>query len=96
MFVVGAILVGLFCALIALFTSRLKATISRWFATLVIPFLIAYSLYWYPVWLGSDSSEYSAWALLVVTPWFMSGAATSIVVTLIVRRYVAGKTKATA
>jgi hypothetical protein len=43
----------------------------------IVPFTIAFCLYWYPVWMGNDSSEYHAWALLVIGTWFLFGALAS-------------------
>jgi hypothetical protein len=45
---------------------------SIWWAV-VVPFAVAYCAYWFPVWRGADSSEYSAWALLVIGIWFVAG-----------------------
>lgn len=43
-------------------------TYVRWLLVVAIPFVLAYCLYWSPVWLGSDDvSQYSAWAVLVST-----------------------------
>lgn len=58
----------------------------RWFWVVVVPFIFAYSLYWLPVWLGSDSSEPSTWAALCVGAWFLSGVIPCIVLVLVLRR----------
>jgi hypothetical protein len=55
----------------------------RWLFAFVVPFAIAYAIYWVPVWNGADSSEYSAWAPLVISIWSLFGIiACSIVVVL--------------
>jgi amino acid permease len=41
---------------------------------LIAPFIIAFCLYWSPVWLGADPSEYHAWAFVFILPWFLAGA----------------------
>ena len=58
----------------------------RWLWVVVVPFIFAYSLYWLPVWLGSDPSEYSAWAVLCVGSWFLSGAVPSAALVLVLRK----------
>jgi hypothetical protein len=40
----------------------------------IVPFTVAFSLYWSPVWLGADPSEYHAWATVFIVPWFLAGA----------------------
>jgi hypothetical protein len=54
---------------------------------LVVPFTLAYCLYWSPVWLGADSSEFSAWAILFIVPWFLAGALPSVAVVLILSKF---------
>ena len=46
----------------------------------IVPFTIAFCLYWSPVWLGTDPSEYHAWALVFIVPWFLAGAIASAAV----------------
>jgi hypothetical protein len=58
----------------------------RWLWVVIVPFIFAYSLYWLPVWLGSDPSEYSAWATLGVGTWFLSGAIPSAVLVQVLRK----------
>jgi hypothetical protein len=59
----------------------------RKFWPVVVPFTLAYCLYWSPVWLGADSSEFSAWALLCIVPWFLAGAIPSVAVVLIFSKF---------
>jgi hypothetical protein len=49
---------------------------------LIVPFALAYCLYWSPVWLDADQSEfhhallrseYHTWQFVIV-PWFLAGA----------------------
>ena|SRR5271169_5640796 len=58
----------------------------RWLWVGIVPLIFAYSLYWLPVWLGSDSSEYSAWAALFVGPWFLAGAIPSTVLVIVLQK----------
>jgi hypothetical protein len=53
---------------------------------ILVPFILAYCLYWSPVWLGADPSEYHAWALLFVVPWFAAGAIPSAAIVRILRK----------
>ena len=50
---------------------------SYWILVVVVPFGLSYCLYWSPVWLGSDPSEYGAWQVLCVGAWFLAGAVPS-------------------
>jgi hypothetical protein len=56
----------------------------------IVPFFFAYSLYWLPVWLGADPSEYGAWAFLGVGVWFLAGFFPSA---LIARKFGKRRTK---
>ena len=76
----GALGVVLVSAILAFVWSRLQSTPLRWLLALSVPLVISYSLYWSPVWLGADSSEYSAWAPLFIVPWYIAGATISSLV----------------
>jgi hypothetical protein len=52
----------------------------------VVPFALAYCLYWSPVWLGADPSEYHAWALVFIVPWFLAGAIPSAAIVYMLNR----------
>jgi hypothetical protein len=52
----------------------------------VVPFTIAFCVYWAPVEAGSDTSEYSAWQLLIVGSWFIAGFVPSVILVLYLRR----------
>jgi hypothetical protein len=82
----GAILIAvLSVGVVWLLCSVLPVALrSLW--VVIVPFIFAYSLYWLPVWLGADPSEYSPWAILVVGTWFVSGATSSAVLVLILRK----------
>jgi len=80
----GALGVVLVSAILAFVWTRLRSTPLRWLLALSGPLVISYSLYWSPVWLGADSSEYSAWAPLFIVPWYRAGAAISSLVIYLV------------
>jgi hypothetical protein len=52
---------------------------------LIVPFILAYSIYWMPVWFGADASEYVAWAW-VVWIWFFAGFFPSSLLVLILQK----------
>src|SRR5437868_1472590 len=82
----GAVLIALLSmAVVWLLCAVLPVTL-RWLSIVIVPLTLAYSLYWLPVWLGSDPSEYSAWAVLVVGTWFLAGSIPSAAMVIIHRR----------
>jgi len=82
----GAILVAICSAAIVwLLCAALPATL-RPLWVVVVPFGLAYSLYWLPVWLGADASEYGAWEGICVGSWFLAGMAPSAAILLILRK----------
>jgi len=82
----GAILVALLSAGVVWLLCSAVPSASRSLWVYTVPLVIAYSLYWLPVWLGNDPSEYGAWALVVVTPWFIAGAMSSAATILVFRK----------
>jgi len=83
----ASVLVAVISTVAALLIGRITSAVARWFAALLFPFVFAYSVYWMPVWLGADGSEYLAWALLGVGVPFLAGLGPSAVVTFIVTRH---------
>jgi hypothetical protein len=56
-----------------------------WIVT--VPFVVAYSLYWSPVWFGADDvSQYGAWAFLGVGMLFLAGFFPSAILAAILRK----------
>ncbi|HEX4001208.1 MAG TPA: hypothetical protein VHX36_01075 [Candidatus Acidoferrales bacterium] len=53
---------------------------------LVVPFGLAYSLYWSPVWLGASPDEYHVWSVLCIGTWFLAGAIPSAVLVWVLGR----------
>ena len=80
----GALVVGLCSAVFAFFLARVHSVALRWLLLVTTPFAFSYSLYWSPVWLGANASEYSAWALVAIVPWYLAGLLLSVFVGLIV------------
>ena len=52
----------------------------------IVPFVLAYCLYRFPVWLGADSLEFSAWEVLGVGVLFFAGFFPSAVLVLILQK----------
>lgn len=84
----GTFVVAGFSVIFALFYGRLDNSFARWAAVVAASALLAYTLYWAPVWLGADASEYSTWSLALIIPWSLVGALASTPVVIVVRKYV--------
>lgn len=79
----GMLIVFVLSGLLAIAFIRLKNTLLRRGALLLVPLILSYSLYYFPVWLGSDPSEYSPWAFICTGAFTISGwIATFLVVRL--------------
>ena len=83
----ASLLVAVISTVAALLIGRITSTVARWLAAVLFPFALSYSVYWMPVWLGADGSEYLAWALLGVGVPFLAGLLPSAVVTFVVKRH---------
>jgi hypothetical protein len=83
----GALMVALLSmGIVWLLRSRLPKTLHS-LSAVVVPFVLAYCLYWSPVWLGSDDvSQYGAWAGLGIGAWFLAGFFPSAVIVLIIQK----------
>jgi hypothetical protein len=89
----GAFLVAVVSALLVwLLTSTLRHLRILW--VLIVPFGVAYCLYWSPVWLDADQSEfhrallrseYHTWQFVIV-PWFLAGAIASAAIVFMLGR----------
>ena len=73
-------------AVVWLLSLVFRQSLARWLSALIIPLALAYSIYWLPVWLGSDPSEYSVWEFLGVTTWFLAGALPSAVLVWVLQK----------
>lgn len=73
--------IGAVCSLRSVLPKNVHAL-----SAVFIPFVLAYCLYWSPVWLGSDRSEYGAWAALAVGGWSLAGFIPSAVAVLAIQK----------
>ena len=80
----GATLMAIGSALLVWPLCYVRPTILRWLGVVAVTLVLAYCLYWSPVWLGGNPSEYFSWAFLFIGAWFMAGAVPSAAVVLIV------------
>jgi len=84
----GAVLVAVLSAGVVWLPCAISSVSLRWIWAVIVLFILAYGLYWSPVWLGSDDvSQYSAWAGLCVGTWFLSGAMPSALLVLVLRKH---------
>jgi hypothetical protein len=90
----GALVIAVLSALLALVWARIPAVVVKWLVSLGAPLFLSYGLYWSPVFLGAEPSEFHAWAPLFVVPWFVAGAFASVLVVALLRRKPTPKTEA--
>ena len=83
----AALLVAVVSAVLALLIGRMCSAVGRWCAAVLLPLILAYCVYWIPVWLGANPSEYSAWEAVGVGILSLGGLVASVLVTFIVARY---------
>src|SRR5574337_2205126 len=84
----GALLTAGACAVLGLLVAFVRSRQVRWALAVALPAAAAYALYWAPVWLGADPSEYSAWFFVCFVPWFLSGTTTAFTVVFVTRRII--------
>ena len=83
----GAVLIAVLSVGVVWLLCSLLPVVLRWLWVVIVPFLFAYSLYWSPVWLGSDDvAQYDAWQVLGVRAWFLSGAIPSTVLVTVLQK----------
>ena len=80
----GFFVVSVLSIIICLPISNLGNILVKWFLILIIPYIIAYCLYWSPKWLGSHSDQYSSWAPVFINPWYIV-ALLSVVIVLYIK-----------
>jgi hypothetical protein len=73
----GALVVALASGLLGAVWGQVRPLIVRRALAFLVPFALAYSLYWSPVWLGRDPSEYGGWWFICIPPWYAAGALAS-------------------
>jgi hypothetical protein len=82
----GAVVVAILSLVISLGIGRLRFKKIKWLLALTMPFIIANVIYWYPVMLGADSSEYSIWAPLFIISWYLAGSLASALSVVVINR----------
>jgi len=82
----GAALIAVLSALLAWPLCYVRPALVRWFLAAAVSLVLSSCIYWLPVWLGANSSEYSSWALLFICPWFLAGAVSAVLVIFIFDR----------
>jgi hypothetical protein len=79
----GAVFMAIGSAVLVWPLCHLRPVVFRWLGAVGAPLVLAFCLYWLPVWLGANPSEYSSWSFLIVGAWFLAGAVSSAAVVLI-------------
>jgi hypothetical protein len=83
-----ALLVALVSVATLIAAFRILPRWAQWCTGVLVPTLLAWSLYWSPVWLGAAGhSEYSAWSWLGVGAWSAAGLLANSVVAIIAVRF---------
>jgi hypothetical protein len=77
----GALVVALASGVLGAICGQVRPPLVRRALALLVPFALAYSLYWLPVWLGQNPSEYGGWWLVCIPPWYAAGVLTSAAAT---------------
>src|SRR5215472_8318096 len=75
-----AVLSGLATASVRAISPRSS---TRWSATLVCAIIVAWMLYWLPVFLGASPSESGAWAVIFIGIWSVAGVCMSLFIGLL-------------
>ena len=83
----GAALIAVCSAVLVWPLCHVRPVVFRWLGTVAVPLILASCLYWLPVWLGANPSEYSSWEFLIVGAWFLAGAIPSVAVVLILGQH---------
>lgn len=76
----GMGLVMVICGVLGLFWAFIPFRNVRRAVAVLMSFGVAYLIYWTPVWVGADSNEFGAWALLALVMWGVPGVGTSLVI----------------
>jgi|SRR5215469_8892844 len=80
-FTSGAILQALASTAVVWLLCCVCSAALRKLSVVIVPFVLAYCLYWFPVWFsGEPSWEYRNWMFVFLVPWFLAGAIPSVVV----------------
>jgi hypothetical protein len=82
----GAVLTAVCSVVLAWPLCYLRPMVFRWLGAVGVLLVLAFCLYWLPVWLGANPSEYSSWSFLIVGAWFLAGAVPSALIIFIAGR----------
>jgi len=83
----GAILLAFLSATVVWLLCYVFPVSLRKLWVVTVPLVLAYCLYWSPVWfLGEPSWEYHNWMFVFLFPWFLAGAIPSAVVVWIFKK----------
>lgn len=80
-----ALILAIAVPLINLLWSRMRKSPFNLISAAFISIVLSCLLYWLPVTLGADSSEYWSWAPLVIGVWFVAGIIPSVVIMTILK-----------
>jgi hypothetical protein len=83
-FTSGAILIAILSTgVVWLLCSVFPVTLRKLWVV-IVPLVLAYCLYWFPVWFsGEPSWEYHNWMFAFLLPWFLAGAIPSALVVIL-------------
>jgi hypothetical protein len=79
----GALIIVVVSLVVTFGLVHIKNRITRGCLILLAPFIFSYGLYWAPVWLGANSSEYYSWSLLFIVPWGLAGLFASLMLMIL-------------
>src|SRR5450631_1844546 len=82
-----AVVLGLSIAM-AFGWARIRGSAFRWSATVAAPLIVAYSLYWAPIWILGvhDRSSFAPLASVFIVPWSVAGILCSILTVVCIRK----------
>ena len=86
----GALIAAALCILICAATSAFDAAWLRYTGAMLISVAVAYLLYWTPYYLGAPDDQFSTWAPLVISVWFVAAAVASVIATYCFGRFLYG------
>ncbi|MFW9845851.1 MAG: hypothetical protein ACFFD6_03820 [Candidatus Thorarchaeota archaeon] len=82
-----ALVIALISSIIAAGISGIVFVKLKWVIGLLAPFILSNLIYWMPVWLGEEPSEYISWAPLFITGWTLAGVSSSAIVLLTIHLF---------
>lgn len=86
-FTSGAMLLAFVSPLVVCFLCFVFPVSLRWPWVVIVPSVLAFCLYWSPVWFnGEPSWEYHNWMFVFLIPWFLAGAIPSAIVVWILQQ----------